>query len=41
MGSGAAGGAAMGQVVENDRTRQAVSVILAVLLVASVGLIWI
>ena len=37
----AAGGAAMGLVVENDRTRQAVSVILAVLLVASVGLIWI
>lgn len=37
----AAGGAAMGLVVENDRTRQAVSVILAVLLVVSVGLIWI
>ena len=37
----AAGGAALGRVVENDRARRAVSVVLAALLVASVVLIWI
>ena len=36
----AAGGAGLGQVVENDRTRRAINVVLAVLLVASVALIW-
>jgi len=37
----AAGGAALGRVVENDRARRAVSVVLAALLVGSVALIWI
>lgn len=37
----AAGGAALGRVVEDERTRRAVSLALAVLLVASVALIWI
>lgn len=36
----AAGGAALGRVVEDARARRAVSVVLAVLLVASVALIW-
>jgi threonine/homoserine/homoserine lactone efflux protein len=36
----AAGGAALGRVVEDDRRRRAVSIALAVLLVASVALIW-
>jgi threonine/homoserine/homoserine lactone efflux protein len=37
----AAGGAALGRLVDDDRGRRAVSVVLAVLLVASVALIWI
>ena len=37
----AAGGAALGRVVDDERKRRAVSVALAVLLVASVALIWI
>ena len=37
----AAGGAALGRVVENERTRHAVSIALAVVLVASVALIWV
>jgi threonine/homoserine/homoserine lactone efflux protein len=37
----AVGGAALGRVVEDERKRRAVSIALAVLLVASVGLIWI
>ena len=37
----AAGGAALGRVVENDRMRRAVSIALAILLVASVALIWV
>jgi threonine/homoserine/homoserine lactone efflux protein len=37
----AAGGAALGRVVEDERTRRAVSIALAILLVASVALIWI
>ena len=37
----AAGGAGLGQVVEDERMRLAVNVILAALLVASVALIWI
>jgi threonine/homoserine/homoserine lactone efflux protein len=37
----AAGGAALGRVVENERARRAVSIALAVLLVASVAFIWI
>jgi threonine/homoserine/homoserine lactone efflux protein len=37
----AAGGAALGRVVDDERKRRAVSVVLAVLLVASVALIWI
>ncbi len=37
----AAGGAALGRIVEHERTRRAVSVALAILLVASVALIWI
>jgi len=37
----AAGGAALGRVVEDERARRAVSIALAVLLVASVALIWI
>jgi threonine/homoserine/homoserine lactone efflux protein len=37
----AAGGAGLGQVVEDLRTRRVVNVMLAVLLVASVALIWI
>jgi threonine/homoserine/homoserine lactone efflux protein len=37
----AAGGAALGQLVEHERTRRAVSIALAILLVASVALIWI
>jgi hypothetical protein len=37
----AAGGAALGRVVDNDRARRAVSVVLAGLLVVSVALIWI
>jgi len=36
----AAGGAGLGKVVEDDRTRRTVNVILAALLVASVALIW-
>jgi len=36
----AAGGAALGRVLEDDRARRVVSVALAVLLVASVALIW-
>ncbi len=37
----AAGGAGLGQIVEDQRTRRVVNVMLAVLLVASVALIWI
>jgi len=37
----AAGGAALGRFVGNERARRAVSVVLAVLLVASVALLWI
>jgi threonine/homoserine/homoserine lactone efflux protein len=37
----AAGGAALGRVVDDERTRRVVSVVLAVLLVASVALLWI
>ena len=37
----AAGGAALGRVVENHRTRRVVSIALTVLLVASVALIWV
>jgi len=37
----AAGGAALGRIVDNERTRRAVSICLAILLVASVALIWI
>jgi threonine/homoserine/homoserine lactone efflux protein len=37
----AAGGAALGRVVEAERTRRAISVGLAILLVASVALIWV
>jgi threonine/homoserine/homoserine lactone efflux protein len=37
----AAGGAALGRVVENERARGAVSIALAVLLGASVALIWV
>ena len=37
----AAGGAALGRVVEDERRRRAVSIVLAVLLVASVVLIWV
>jgi threonine/homoserine/homoserine lactone efflux protein len=37
----AAGGAALGRVVDDERTRRAVSIALAILLVASVALIWI
>jgi threonine/homoserine/homoserine lactone efflux protein len=37
----AAGGAALGRVLEDERKRRAVSIALAVLLVASVALIWI
>ena len=37
----AVGGAALGRVVEDERKRRAVSIVLAVLLVASVTLIWI
>ncbi len=37
----AAGGAALGRVVDDERTRRVVSAILAILLVASVALIWI
>jgi threonine/homoserine/homoserine lactone efflux protein len=37
----AAGGAALGRVVENERARRAVSIALAVLLGASVALIWV
>lgn len=37
----AAGGAALGRVVDDERRRRAVSIALAVLLVASVALIWI
>jgi threonine/homoserine/homoserine lactone efflux protein len=36
----AAGGAALGRIVDDERARRAVSVMLAVLLVASVALIW-
>lgn len=36
----AIGGAALGRVVDDDRKRRAVSVVLAVLLVASVALLW-
>ena len=36
----AMGGAVLGRVIENERARRAVSVALAVLLVASVALIW-
>ena len=37
----AAGGAALGRIVEDERTRRAVSIVLALLLVASVALLWI
>jgi threonine/homoserine/homoserine lactone efflux protein len=37
----ALGGAALGRVVDDDRTRRGVSIVLALLLVASVVLIWI
>ena len=37
----AAGGAALGGIVEEERTRRIVSVVLAMLLVASVALLWI
>jgi threonine/homoserine/homoserine lactone efflux protein len=37
----AAGGAALGRVVDDERARRVVSIVLAVLLVASVALIWI
>lgn len=37
----AAGGAALGRVVENERARRVVSIALALLLVASVALLWI
>lgn len=37
----AAGGAGLGRLVEEDQTRRAVNALLAVLLVASVALIWI
>ncbi len=37
----AAGGVALGHVLDDERSRRAVSIILAVLLVASVALIWI
>jgi hypothetical protein len=37
----AAGDAALCQIVDNERTRRAVSICLAILLVASVALIWI
>ena len=37
----AAGGAALGRVVEDERARRAVSIALAVLLVASVALLWV
>jgi threonine/homoserine/homoserine lactone efflux protein len=37
----AAGGAALGRVIDDERTRRIVSAILAILLVASVALIWI
>lgn len=36
----AAGGAALGRVVEDERTRRAVSIVLAILIAASVALIW-
>ncbi len=36
----AAGGAGLGHIVEDERTRRAINVVLAVLLVASVALIW-
>ncbi len=36
-----AGGAALGRVVENERTQRVVSIALALLLVASVALIWV
>lgn len=37
----AAGGAALGRVVDDERTRRTISLVLAVLLVASVVLLWI
>lgn len=37
----AAGGAALGRVVDDERTRRVVSVALAVLLVTSIALLWI
>ncbi len=37
----AAGGAALGRVVDDERTRRAVSVVLAAMLVASVAILWI
>jgi threonine/homoserine/homoserine lactone efflux protein len=37
----AVGGAALGRVVEDERKRRAVSIALAVLLVASVALLWV
>jgi threonine/homoserine/homoserine lactone efflux protein len=37
----AAGGAGLGQLVEDERTRRAINIVLAALLVASVALIWI
>ena len=37
----AAGGAALGRVVDDERSRRIVSIVLAILLVASVALIWI
>jgi hypothetical protein len=37
----AAGGAALGRVVEDERTRRVVNMALAALIVASVGLLWV
>lgn len=37
----AAGGAALGRLVDHERTRRVVSIVLAALLVASVALIWV
>jgi hypothetical protein len=36
----AIGGAALGRIVDDDRSRRVVGIVLAVLLVASVALIW-
>jgi len=37
----AAGGAGLGRIVDDDRTRRVINIVLAVLLVASVALIWV